>query len=62
MGPPSLVVEAARITLLPAFKFTLKVCVAQVSQVPVPLKASDEFTTVPFTLMAIGRAVVVPLA
>ncbi len=40
----------------------MTVALAQVSQLPVGLKASSSATNAPLTVMSIGRLVVVPLA
>jgi hypothetical protein len=56
------VVAVARTVLVPAFTAALTVTVAQVSQLAVGLNATPAATTVPLTLMSIGRLAVVPLA
>src|SRR5688572_5419540 len=55
-GPPFTVVAAARMRLLPAFRFTVTFTSAHVAHAPVPGK----FTVVPLTDS--GRFAVVPLA
>src|SRR6266536_2139998 len=57
-GPPFAVVAAARTVLAPA----ASELVAHESHDPVPPNARPEDTTLPFTMMSIGRLVPVPLA
>jgi len=61
-GPPAAVLAVARIVLLPAFSGALMVTVCQVDQAPVGGKASSSETSVPLTVMSIGRFTAEPLA
>ena len=62
VGVAVAVVAVIRIVLAPAFSEAVRVEVAQVSQLPVPLKARPAETTVPLTETSAGRLTVVPLA
>src|SRR6266536_3076859 len=62
LGPPFAVVAVARIVFDPALTAAVMDFVCQVSQLPVPGKDSSSATSVPLTVMSIGRLVVVPLA
>ncbi len=62
LGPPSAVVEVARTVLVPARNAALTALVCQVSQSAVGGKDIPVATSVPLTVMSIGRSTVVPLA
>src|SRR3954463_9048712 len=62
LGPPLAVVAVARIRLVPADRPTVNVTVCQVSQVPVLGNDSALRTSVPLTVMSIGRSTLAPLA
>jgi hypothetical protein len=62
LGQPFAVVAAARIVFAPATSGTVMDRVCQVVQAPVAGKGSSSATSVPLTLMSIGRVTAVPLA
>src|SRR6185369_3513067 len=62
LGPPLAVTAVARIALAPAESPTVNVTVCQVSQLPVLGNDSALRTTVPLTVMSIGRSTLAPLA
>src|SRR5437763_266953 len=61
-GPPLAVVAVARILLVPALRPIENVLSAHVSQLPVPGNDTPACTSVPLTLMSMGRSAVEPLA
>src|SRR5258706_10325720 len=62
LGPPSADVLTSRTVLDPLLSRVVTVALAQVSQLPVLAKERAGCTTLPLTMMSIGRAVAVPLA
>jgi hypothetical protein len=61
-GPPSAVLEVARMVFAPATSVACTETVAHVSHVPVLVNDRAEATTAPLTVIVIGRSAVVPLA
>jgi hypothetical protein len=62
LGPPAATVAVARTVLVPALREALNDFLFHVSHEPVPGNDRPDDTTVPLTVMFIGRSMVPPLA